>query len=65
MSEATLMKKSFTGQMKSYFGLKQNQTIGEFAAELKAISHKDKVEFCEMLNAAGYPTEEPTAPAGK
>jgi hypothetical protein len=45
--------------MKAYFGLKTGQSITEFAAELKEISAKDKLEFCAMLNQAGFPTDPP------
>lgn len=51
---------SFTTAMKQYFGLKDGQTIGEFASELKALTHEAKMEFHAMLNAAGYECPEPT-----
>ena len=47
--------KSFIGQLKLFFGFKPGQTLNEFAAEVKALSEKDKTELTDMLNAAGYP----------
>ena len=44
-----MVEKSFTGAMKEFFGLKDGQNITGFAAELKALSDKDKQEFSDML----------------
>lgn len=32
-----------------YFGRKENQTLTQFAAEIKALMPKDKTELAEML----------------
>ena len=57
-------KMAFSGRMKEYFGLKPQQTVVQFAQELKEIAPKDKLEFCDMLNAAGFPTEVPAVKPG-
>lgn len=47
--------KAFATQMKNFFGYKQDQKLPDFMAELKALDDKDKADFTEMLNEAGYP----------
>ncbi|HYV37940.1 MAG TPA: hypothetical protein VE988_19805 [Gemmataceae bacterium] len=54
-------KKSFSAQMRSFFGLRPGDGLKEFAAELRALSHDDKVAFVEMLNEAGFPCDPPSA----
>jgi hypothetical protein len=49
--------------MKNFFGLLPGQSISGFAAELKALSLEEKLEFHRMLNAAGYECDPPSAPA--
>jgi hypothetical protein len=58
------MTKSFTGAMKQFFGLKDGQQLKDFAAELKALTPEDKMEFHRMLNEdAGIPCDPPGTPA--
>lgn len=54
------MAKSFTAAMKEFFGSKPGSTsILDFAAELKALSHEEKVEFHKMLVEAGFNCDPP------
>ena len=48
--------KSFVVQAKTYFGLLPGQTLRGFSAEIKALTHEDKVELAGLLTAAGHPT---------
>ena len=57
-------KMAFSGRMKEYFGLKPGQTVVQFAQELKELTPESKNEFCDMLNAAGFPTEKPAVKPG-
>jgi hypothetical protein len=54
-------RKPFGVQMRSFFGFRAGEGAKEFVAELKALSHADKLEFAEMLNAAGFPCDPPAA----
>ena len=56
------MKKAFTAAMKEYFGLLPGETIVQFAAELKALTYAEKLEFHSMLAAVGVDCVPPTAP---
>jgi hypothetical protein len=56
-------KKAFSAQMRNYFGFRPGEGLKEFAAELRALSHDDKVAFAEMLNEVGFPCEPPSAVA--
>ena len=56
-------KKGFIVRMLEFYGLKPNQTRGEFLAEIKTLSYAERQWFAKQLNAAGIPTEEPLPPA--
>lgn len=45
---------SFAAAMKDYFGFAPDQNLGAFAAEVKALSDKDKSEYKAMLEGVGY-----------
>ena len=51
--------KPFAARMKDFFGYLPGQKLGDFMAELKALSAADKAEFCEAFNAMGLPTQAP------
>jgi hypothetical protein len=59
MTSDSITTKPFSIRMREYFGYRPGQGANEFAAELKALSHEDKVEFAEMLNSAGFPCAPP------
>jgi hypothetical protein len=48
--------------MSEFFGRKEGQSMGEFAAELKTLTHDDKVWFANEFNKNGMPTDMPIAP---
>lgn len=45
---------SFAAAMKSFFGLKDGQTVGGFAQEIKALTIDDRAYFTKLLEGAGY-----------
>jgi hypothetical protein len=45
---------SYVKAMKDFFGFKPGQSLMEFAAELKALTPADKLEFIEGLKQNGY-----------
>lgn len=51
---------AFAGAMKQFFGLLPGQSIGQFAAELRALSVEEKAEFHRMLNDAGIACDPPS-----
>lgn len=55
-------KISFTVRCKNFFGLLPGKSIRDFAAEMKALTYEDKVEFCAAFNANGMPTLDPAPP---
>jgi hypothetical protein len=48
--------KSFIARMSDYFGRLPGQTTGDFGAELKKLTPKDKEDLVAWFNAAGLPT---------
>ncbi len=60
MSESK--KVGFVSAMKSYFGLKEGQSISQFAAEIKDLTLKDKQEFHQMMVAEGIDCDPPVEP---
>lgn len=44
----------FVAAMRDFFGNRPGNTIGDFAAELKALSVEDRALFAERLRANGY-----------
>ena len=50
--------RSFTGQVRAYFGMKPGQTLSEFGREIKELSDADRKWFTEQFNAIGYPVQE-------
>ena len=53
-----MAQKSFTAVCREFFGFKEGQTLTEFGAELKQLTHKDKLEIAEGLRAIGYDVAE-------
>ncbi len=49
-----MKKMGFVSACKEFFGLKEGQTLTQFAAELKALTPKDKAELSAMFTAVGY-----------
>jgi hypothetical protein len=52
-------RRSFVARCREFFGLKEGQKLTEFAAELRQLTDKDRLELVEMFNAAGLPTDSP------
>lgn len=50
---------SFAQRCKTFFGKKSEQTLTEFAAELRALTDEDKAELVKLFNEAGMPTAAP------
>jgi hypothetical protein len=58
------MATGFKAAISKFFGRKEGQTLPEFAAELRALTYKDKCEIREMLiKATGEDIEPVAAPA--
>lgn len=53
------MKKSFAAACREFFGLRPGTGLGDFAAELKALSLDDKREIAAGLRASGMDVEDP------
>lgn len=51
--------KGFLAQMVEYFR-RPEQQMADFKVELDALTNQDKLEFWQMLNAAGYPCDPPS-----
>lgn len=47
------MATPFASAMKQFFGLKEGQTVVDFARELKDLKYSDKMEFHKMLTNTG------------
>lgn len=58
MNASAEKKPGFAIQMKNVFAL-PGQTLKDFMEEFKVLSMTEKKEFAAMLNAAGYPCDEP------
>ena len=59
-------KTGFVKAMKDYFGLLPGQTVIQFGAELRALSHDEKLDFVLGLRAVGVDcsdSEQPKAAA--
>ena len=54
---------SFVAACKNFFGFKEGQTLSEFGAELKTLTHEDKMEIAKGLRDAGHDCEDPVQPA--
>jgi hypothetical protein len=52
--ENEMQKVSFAVACKQYFGMKPNQTLGEFSQELKQLTDKDKEDFKRWFPSVGY-----------
>lgn len=50
---------SFVAACKNFFGFKEGQTLSEFGAELKQLTHEDKMEIAKGLRDAGVDCEDP------
>lgn len=53
----------FVSQMRNFFGLLPGQSLLDFGKEIKALSFQEKLEFADMLNVAGFPTQPPKPPS--
>jgi len=53
------MTKTFVLAMKDFFGVKPGETIRDFAAELKALTYEDKMEFAMGLRKMGLDCDDP------
>lgn len=49
-----MKKMGFVSACKEYFGLKEGQTLTQFAQELKALTAKDKADLSAMFATVGY-----------
>jgi hypothetical protein len=58
---ASFERKSFSVQMRNFFGFRPGDGGKEFGTELKTLSYEDKLAFAEMLNDAGFPCDQPSA----
>lgn len=45
---------SFAVAMKHFFGFREGERTAEFMLELKALTDKDRADFKDMLEGAGY-----------
>lgn len=45
---------TFAAAMKHFFGLKDGQTVGGFAQEIKALTVEDRAYFTALLEGKGY-----------
>lgn len=54
------MATSFIKAMNDFFGRKPGQTIGDFQAELKALTHEDKLYFVREFKKVGIDVDPPT-----
>lgn len=57
-----MSRTSFVKAMKDFFGLLPGQTVSQFAAELKALSHEGKLDFAAGLRACGIDCADPEPP---
>ena len=48
------MTLTFAAAMKHFFGLKEGQTVGGFAQEIKALDLDDRAYFTKLLEGKGY-----------
>jgi len=55
--EVTMEAKSFVMQMLNFFGRKDGQTVTGFKAEINELTEKDRADFTQMLNDAGFPVQ--------
>lgn len=64
MNNATASaSKSFAGACREFFGMHPGQKIAEFGAELKSLTHADKVELVEGMRAStGWSISDPINP---
>ena len=52
MNNAASAPKSFAGACREFFGMQPGQKIADFGAELKSLTHEDKVELAEGMRAS-------------
>ena len=50
---------TFAARCKAYFGMLPDQSLQDFAKELKDLTTEDKLEFWEAFNAMGLETARP------
>jgi hypothetical protein len=49
VTETMTEKKVNVKTLKNFFELKEGQRLSDFAEELKALSHEEKVQLCEGI----------------
>jgi hypothetical protein len=49
----------FVKAMKDYFGLLPGQPVLQFGAELRALSHEDRLDFANRLHSLGIDCANP------
>ena len=54
MTEQVLKHCTFIMACREFFGYHAGQTLQEFAAEIRALSQKDKADLIEMFRTVGY-----------
>jgi hypothetical protein len=52
----------FVKAMKDFFGALPGQSVTQFGAELKALSHDEKLDFASGLRALGVNCADPEQP---
>jgi hypothetical protein len=52
----------FVKAMKEFFGLLPGQSLLQFGAELKALSHEEKRDFAQGLRSIGIDCADPDKP---
>jgi len=58
-----MIKCSFVKACAEFFGRKPGQTLADFAAELKALSPKDRADMIGWFQTVGYDVQETVAAA--
>jgi hypothetical protein len=59
LEEFTMPQIGFVKAMKDFFGLLPGQSLAQFGAELKALSHKERLDFARGLRAVGIDCADP------
>jgi len=54
MSEQILKQVTFIMACRDFFGMKQGQTLQEFATEVKQLTPEDRKDMIEMFKTVGY-----------
>lgn len=57
------MSKSFVQGMREFYGFREGQGLSDFAKEIKALTHDDKMELASGLRAIGQDCDDPAPQA--